>query len=111
MGPEVFEVNVRGGSPYLRLYAHSHPQKNDVKTLLALNIHRKESYRISFADAQTAPIGLHLLTTRDLFGKQIWLNNTGLTINGDSLPELQPENVQNPIVLPPCSYAFMTIRI
>ncbi|KAF5733935.1 hypothetical protein HS088_TW16G00376 [Tripterygium wilfordii] len=127
MGPSVLSVN-HNGSPYLRVYSHCSRNKPGV-TLLIINMSNSTSSRISVVNDMNPYTtnmevsnkggaklrGEYHLTPKDgnIQSDVVLLNGTPLMLTrSNDIPRLKPKFMDPtfPILVPPQSFVFATLR-
>jgi len=108
MGTRALRVTAAAGD-FVRLYAHCTAGRSGPVTVLAINLDQTQPTRLAFAGAGAAR-ELYLVTGTDLVGTDIFLGGEPLAVGPDgSPPALSAASVNDPIELPPLSYAFVVL--
>ncbi|MBD3304463.1 hypothetical protein GF343_04925 [Candidatus Woesearchaeota archaeon] len=103
MGTKVYDAESKED---IRCYAHSARDEKSI-VLLLLNLDKEYSKKIDLGN--TLPKEVFMLSSDDLFGRNVFLNGKLLRISEDgTLPDLLPvETTEESIELKPTSYAFI----
>ena len=117
MGERVYHVEPsEENHSQLRVYAHATPGKQDRSlTLLAINLDPSHSIRLSLPQFKGCVYQLYRVTSPDLFGKTLLLNEKALSIHSGQLPDLEGIRIQSSTVpetlLHPLSYSFLVLDL
>ena len=110
-------LHVQGGDGNVRIYAHCtkgvDQSLHGTVTMMAMNLHKTTNAKITLqAGLRQKSIKQYLMTApgNDLTSKEVLLNGKKIQMTSDTkLPDLSPEQVTQPLNLPPLSYAFYVI--
>lgn len=109
MGTTVLRADPPADRPLLRTYAHCHPEGDGAVTVLVQNLDRDAPATVGLPGLE-GPREQYLLTAPDLLGREVELNGTPLElVDGDSLPELTPVELDGSLELPAASMAFVVL--
>jgi heparanase 1 len=98
MGTKVYKVKHK---THGRIYAHSHPEDENKITFLIINISKKKKLKLNINSIFEKEKELYMVTNKDLFGKDIYINNKKNQI-------LEPiKHNSHFIEIPKTSYAFL----
>ena len=111
-------LQIQGGDSYVRLYAHctkapgNDHQKGSV-TVFGMNMHKSQNAEINFEGKLSGRVvQQYLLTPSDgtLKSKEVSLNGKVLKLVEDlHVPDIYPKYVEQPVAMPPLTYAFYVI--
>jgi hypothetical protein len=114
MGADVLDTGVDAGPSSgvdrsrLRAYAHCAPGGGGALTALVVNLDCGAEVEVSFDAGSQRDV--YLLTADDLLAHEVRLGERALRLEDDgSPPPLVPEQTTDPVVVPPHSYAFVSI--
>ncbi|MCG8614699.1 MAG: hypothetical protein MI802_00675, partial [Desulfobacterales bacterium] len=113
MGRDVYGVRVEGAEK-LRAYAHSHPERKGVLSLLLINLDHESSVLAHLPKVFKGPVEVMQLGTEDLFSKDLYLNGKKLELVDDALPEIKGriwKNESGAFSVKPLTGVFLTGRI
>jgi heparanase len=100
---------VASGGGLLRVYAHCTPARPGAITALAINLDPERKVQLSF-DGIPGEREVYLVTGPDLISAELRLNGVSLAVADDgSVPPLPAAEGQDPVVVPPLSYAFVVL--
>jgi heparanase 1 len=114
MGQQVFDATIKTESNdrSLRVYAHSHPQKENAVTFLFINLNHESSQQINLPDYAGKEVEVFHMDTPDLTSKEVRLNGKVLRLEGNSLPKIEGKKVSEwdaSLKVKPLSYSFVTV--
>ena len=107
MGQKVFKVQKIANKDHLRFYAHCSKKQSGALTLLAINLHEKDSEGVQFkglGDSHT----LYGLNSTELKSKKIYLNAKELKVDSQGRPpEIKGKSAKYGVELAPLSSTFI----
>ena len=108
MGPEVYQVAIKGKAQNLRAYMHSTFRIANGRMLLLINLSRDAYARVSFPRifAQTEILRLG---AENIFGREVFANGKALELQDFGRLNGLFEKVEDKIELPPLHYAFVRL--